>query len=98
MSNSYQDPFEDYKKRLQKKLARKAEAEKNGMPVDEKKKDDVNWFGVKVGAEVSMQTQGGGGVGKYLNLKRPLETTKSALVADDSKKKRRLGFGDFDAW
>ncbi|KAF9056489.1 cyclophilin-like domain-containing protein [Panaeolus papilionaceus] len=94
----YQDPFEDYKKRLQKKLARKAEAEKNGMPVDEKKKDDVNWFGVKVGAEVSMQTQGGGGVGKYLNLKRPLETTKSAPVADDSKKKRRLGFGDFDAW
>lgn len=50
---------------------------------------------------------GGGGIGKYLSMngnnakKRPLESvTASAHVRDDedAKKKRKIGFGNFDAW
>ena len=95
---SYQDPFEDYKTRLAKKLAKRAEGETRG-PVEEKK-DEVNWFGVKVGSDNSALTlgeKGSGGVGKYLSLKRTqsfLETT----AADDAKKKRRIGFGNFEGW
>jgi peptidyl-prolyl cis-trans isomerase-like protein 2 len=36
------------------------------------------------------------GVGRYLNMKRPLET--AIKPTDDSKKKRKLGFGDFEGW
>jgi peptidyl-prolyl cis-trans isomerase-like protein 2 len=97
LSVSYQDPFEDYKTRLAKKLAKRAEGETRG-PVEEKK-DEVNWFGVKVGSDNSALASGekGGGVGKYLSLKRPpsfIETT----AADDAKKKRRIGFGNFEGW
>ena len=45
----------------------------------------------------------GGGVGKYLNLnaKRPIEivsTSPSAAAVPETKKKRRIGFGDFEGW
>lgn len=48
----------------------------------------------------------GGGVGKYLNLnanaKRPLEapqrTTPISAPPQEGKKKRRIGFGDFEGW
>lgn len=78
----YQDPFEEYKTRLAKKLARKAEMEQGGATVGSlggedqggKKKregDDVNWFGVKLGID-NKSTDGtsgsSGGIGKYLNL------------------------------
>ena len=95
---SYQDPFEDYKTRLAKKLAKRAEGETRD-PVEEKK-DEVNWFGVKVGSDNSALTlgeKGSGGVGKYLSLKRP-QSSNDTTVVDDAKKKRRIGFGNFEGW
>ena len=42
----------------------------------------------------------GAGVGKYLGNKRllELEGVDKALQADESKKKKRIGFGDFEGW
>lgn len=93
----YQDPFEEYKKRLAKKLAKRAEAEQNPNPKVEQKKegDDVNWFGLKVGLEASETAGSGGGVGKYLNLKRPASAVAGAGAQTDESKKRKIGFGDF---
>jgi len=98
----YQDPFDDYKARLAKKLAKKAEAQNSAsnQPATTEKNpgDGVNWFGVKLGAESAMSTDGGGsglgGVGKYLNLKRPAQTAAAAPV--EHPKKRKLGFGGFE--
>lgn len=97
LSCSYQDPFEDYKARLTKKLAKKAEAELNAKTQNVlEKKEDVNWFGLKVGTGSTASATGGtGGIGKYLNLKRPMAVTTGR---DDGKKKRKIGFGDFDGW
>ncbi|TFK30765.1 peptidylprolyl isomerase-like protein 2 [Coprinopsis marcescibilis] len=94
----YQDPFEEYKVRKAKKLAKRAESGKPGATA-ETKKDDVNWFGVKVGTgETTLGTgSNSGGVGKYLNLKRPVPTAASHDM-DDSKKKRKIGFGNFEGW
>ncbi|KAH7912607.1 cyclophilin-like domain-containing protein [Hygrophoropsis aurantiaca] len=102
----YQDPFEAYKTRLAKKLMKRAEAEENArtQKAPEKKAgDDVNWFGVKVGTGDSMFGSGGtGGVGKYMGVKRQLDQAVpevgSTAVEDSSKKKRKVGFGNFDAW
>ena len=98
MSRSYQDPFEAYKKRLANKLAKRAENDKNSEIERQKPKDDTNWFGTKVGAR-SLSDNGGGnsgaGVGKYLDLKRRQDTTPAG---DQVKKKRKIGFGDFDGW
>ena len=65
--------------------------------VDEKKKDNVNWFGVEIGSGNSALNReaDSGGVGKYLNLKRPQE---GSSAGEESKKKRKLGFGDFEGW
>ena len=56
----------------------------------------MNWFGVKLRAEDATSTSEGGsglgGVGKYLNLKRPPQT---AVVAEHPKKKK-IGFGEFE--
>ncbi|KAF8167788.1 cyclophilin-like domain-containing protein [Crassisporium funariophilum] len=97
----YQDPFEEYKKRLANKLAKRAEGDKTGgSAVEQKKKDDVNWFGVKVGSEktaLNLGEKGSGGVGKYLALKRPSSPVHDPGM-DDAKKKRRVGFGDFEGW
>ncbi|KAI5123760.1 hypothetical protein M0805_000351 [Coniferiporia weirii] len=106
----YQDPFEDYKARLAKRLARKAEAEQNGgiaaaaaKEKEKKEGDDVNWFGVRIGLDTPGRPSetASAGVGKYLSLKRPLETSAGAkdnLEDDDGKKKRKIGFGNFDTW
>jgi len=95
----YQDPFDEYKKRLAKKLAKRAEKDNaGGLSVEEKKTDDVNWFGVKIGSENSVPNGGGsnsGGIGKYLNSKRLYERS---TAGEESKKKRKLGFGDFEGW
>ena len=104
---SYQDPFEDYKTRLAKKLARKAEGgEKNDTEAKESNKvDSINWFGVKLAKEsgtASHAAPGSGGVGKYLNLKRPrgVKDEKAVVDLDDSKdgKKHKIGFGEFEGW
>ena len=95
--HSYQDPFEDYKVRLAKKLAKKAGAQNSDSTRSTTKKelgDGMNWFGVKLGAEsVIDMAEGSGlsGVGKYLNLKRPAQN-----AAVEHPKKRKLGFGEFD--
>jgi peptidyl-prolyl cis-trans isomerase-like protein 2 len=100
--SSYQDPFEDYKIRLAKKLAKKAEAQNSAgtQPTIAEKKpgDGMNWFGVKLGAEDATSTSGGGGsglggVGKYLSLKRPLQT---APVVTEHPKRKKTGFGEFE--
>ncbi|KAF7320082.1 Cyclophilin-type peptidyl-prolyl cis-trans isomerase [Mycena kentingensis (nom. inval.)] len=97
----YQDPFQDYKDRLAKKLARKKEAESGvGTSAAQQKKsgDDMNAFGVKLGSgDAFFGAAREGGVGKYLNLKRP-----QAAVAEqgggEKKKQRTAGFGSFDNW
>ena len=65
----YQDPFEEYKTRQEKKRAKQAAAQDTAIKkaAEQKKDDDLNWFGVKIGANRS-GAGGGGGVGKYLNL------------------------------
>ena len=97
---SYQDPFEDYKKRLAKKLAKRAEQNSSGaQTATEVKKDDMNWFGVKIGSEstgLDLRSSNNGEVGRYLNLKRPSDSV--IKPADDGKKKRKVGFGDFEGW
>ncbi|EIW86827.1 peptidylprolyl isomerase-like protein 2 [Coniophora puteana RWD-64-598 SS2] len=103
----FQDPFETYKAKLAKKLARRAEAEekaRNPSHQTEKKfGDDINWFGTKVGADDPSFTTStsGASVGKYLIAKRRLEQDKptSANALDgDIKKKRKVGFGNFEGW
>ncbi|GLB36038.1 putative cyclophilin type peptidyl-prolyl cis-trans isomerase/CLD [Lyophyllum shimeji] len=95
----YQDPFDDYKKRLANKLAKRAQA-KEGTEAKavEKEADDINWFGVKVGTESVAAGSEQGGVGKYLNLKRPIGGSAISAGMDESKKKRKIGFGDFEGW
>jgi len=96
----YQDPFEDYKVRLAKKLAKKAEAQNSASnqaaTAEKKPGDGINWFGVKLGAEgATSSAEGGsglGGVGKYLSLKRPTQTAAPV----EHPKKRKLGFGEFE--
>lgn len=95
----YQDPFEEYKTRLARKLARKAEANSNTtaeVPNESTGNDDVNWFGVKVGTGSSAfgSDDTGRAVGKYLGAKRSL----GSVAEDNSKKKRKIGFGDFEGW
>jgi peptidyl-prolyl cis-trans isomerase-like protein 2 len=97
----YQDPFDEYKNRLAKKLARRAEAGQSNpaeKASQKKEGDDINWFGVKVGSGDSVfGATAGGGVGKYLNLKRTQEAVADQ-GGNDSKKKRKTGFGSFDNW
>ena len=77
----------------------------SGVAASVKKRDDVNWFGVKLGEEkkgtsTSIGSEGAG-VGKYLNLGAPAAGSKRSADAgggDDTKKKRKLGFGNFEAW
>ena len=100
---SYQDPFEEYKQREEKKRARKAETQvARQREAEEKEKDDINWFGVKVGTERASNGAVGGGIGKYLNLnaKRPIDAPSPTLQSapEETKKKRRIGFGDFAGW
>ncbi|EGO05203.1 hypothetical protein SERLA73DRAFT_174204 [Serpula lacrymans var. lacrymans S7.3] len=103
----YQDPFEAYKTRLAKKLSRRAEVQDNAKAQTETEKkagDDINWFGLKVGTTDSAIGNGtsGIGVGKYLSaksVKRPLnEPVVGQSYAEEGKKKRKVGFGNFEAW
>ncbi|KAM6498398.1 Cyclophilin-like domain containing protein [Amanita muscaria] len=93
----YQDPFEEYKQRRDKRLAKRAEAVQPHEILDEKK-DDMNWFGEKLGSNQTIFGSAGGGVGKYLNLKRPSGSDPVAGDAEEPKKKRKMGFGEFEGW
>ncbi|KAF5374836.1 hypothetical protein D9758_000390 [Tetrapyrgos nigripes] len=96
----YSDPFDEWKTRLAKKLAKRAEAQNGPKATPEKKEgDNMNWFGTKVGSDTASTVTSGGGVGKYLNLKRPQEAVAGQLVdTEDTSKKRKIGFGDFEGW
>jgi len=101
---SYQDPFEQYKERLAKRIARQNEPE--SLATTKKHDDgasDINWFGVKVGADTQENGASGGAVGKYLNVnangKRSTPVQSSVdEQAEEPKKKRKLGFGNFEGW
>ena len=114
---SYADPFQDYKQRLARKLQAKGQDGSGGITKDitldplpakqitKKERDDVNWFGVKLGQkEDSAAKAPNGGVGKYLSsdMPKPASSKRPAALeigmADDGKKKRKLGFGNFDSW
>jgi peptidyl-prolyl cis-trans isomerase-like 2 len=100
---SYQDPFEEYKIRQEKRRARKAQAEEEariGVKAEKKDGDNMNWFGTKLGEGGTSEGSGSGGVGKYLGLKRPLHSPSVAPARshEEGQKKRRLGFGDFEGW
>ncbi|KAH8102520.1 cyclophilin-like domain-containing protein [Cristinia sonorae] len=100
----YQDPFEEHKSRQEKLRARKAAAgEKRAAAekVPTTREDETNWFGHKIGIDKNGLGSGSsGGIGKYLQgvntgpAKRPAE----AAAADEGKKKRKTGFGNFDGW
>ena len=113
----YADPFEDYKQRLARKLqANSLDAKSSTLSLpstslkpegggSKKDKDDLNWFGVKLGSEpITESASSVGGVGKYLNIQTSTATIKrngdeSTPVPDEAPKKRRkLGFGNFDNW
>lgn len=96
----YQDPFEDYKNRLAKKLSKQAQAQQAGHIQPEKTLgDDMNWFGIKVGdtEPAAPPTARGLGVGKYLNMNQK-RASAIPVVDDEPKKKRKIGFGDFEGW
>ncbi|KAI0094956.1 cyclophilin-like domain-containing protein [Irpex rosettiformis] len=101
----YQDPFEEYKTRQQKRRAKKAEAEENAhhrRTTEKTEDDELNWFGEKLGTEKPAAGGGpvGGGVGKYLQVGAPKRPAPSPVAAapDESKKRRKVGFGDFAGW
>jgi peptidyl-prolyl cis-trans isomerase-like 2 len=105
--DSYQDPFEEYKTRLAKKLAHRVEAETNPTPKQSHKEgDDVNWFGVKLGpgatdAVLDPNESGVAGIGKYLDLKRPRDEPTGPNAPEgtyENKKRKKVGFGNFEGW
>ncbi|CAE6493044.1 unnamed protein product, partial [Rhizoctonia solani] len=90
----YQDPFEEYKARLARKLEHQSADPKKRRA--ETLEDSMTWFGQKVGEQAKAGT-GEGGVGKYLKLDAPVGVAKST-GGEAGKKKRKLGFGNFDNW
>jgi peptidyl-prolyl cis-trans isomerase-like protein 2 len=76
------------------------------MKAPKKDTDDMNWFGTKLGAGPDLGPETGssgsaGGVGRYLNLKRPLDGPPNPfgkIPVEEGAKKRKLGFGDFEGW
>jgi peptidyl-prolyl cis-trans isomerase-like protein 2 len=94
-TNRYQDPFEEYKARLARKLEHQSQSgDPNKKRRAETLEDSMTWFGKKVGEE-QKGGAGQGGVGKYLKLEAPVTAARSA---DEGKKKRKTGFGNFDNW
>lgn len=108
VQNRFQDPFAEYQERAEKKRTKKAAAEESarlGQPTTKAKdQDDVNWFGEKIGTVNKPSATGiGGGVGKYLQLgnaapKRPAPSSATSFIAEEPKKKRKVGFGQFEGW
>ncbi|QRV90462.1 peptidyl-prolyl cis-trans isomerase, cyclophilin-type protein [Ceratobasidium sp. AG-Ba] len=97
----YQDPFEEYKQRLARKLEKQADGSDPKKRRAETLEDGMNWFGQRIG-EVSAKggSANDSGVGKYLKLDAPLPQAKAdaSAIGVEGKKKRKLGFGNFDGW
>jgi len=108
--SSFQDPFEEYKKRLAKKLAHQSQTSTTLAPSETEQRKagvegTVNWFGEAVGPKalnspapsIGSGASGGAGVGKY--LKRAREAPATSETADDrNSKKRKVGWGNFEGW
>ncbi|KAL5641827.1 hypothetical protein ACGC1H_002050 [Rhizoctonia solani] len=92
----YQDPFEEYKARLARKLEHQSQSADPKKRRAETLEDSMTWFGQKVGEQPKAEV-GQGGVGKYLKLDAPASAPKNT-GGDAGKKKRKLGFGNFDNW
>ncbi|CAG7847412.1 Peptidyl-prolyl cis-trans isomerase-like 2 {ECO:0000305} Short=PPIase; {ECO:0000250/UniProtKB:Q08752}; {ECO:0000250/UniProtKB:Q13356}; AltName: Full=Cyclophilin-60; AltName: Full=Cyclophilin-like protein Cyp-60; AltName: Full=Rotamase [Serendipita indica DSM 11827] len=105
------DPFDDYKRRLAKKLAHQQQSASSSslaasasLSEAERKKAEAeragNWFGevIKPSSSAANGSSGGGGsgVGKYLQLKRPREGGGQDVGSET--KKRKVGWGDFSGW
>ncbi|KAI0307917.1 cyclophilin-like protein [Multifurca ochricompacta] len=86
----YQDPFEDYKVRLAKKLAKKAEAQNSSgveqATTEKNSGHGMNWFGVKLGAENTLGAAGESGAEANATLPHHIRASKE----------EEMGFGDFE--
>jgi len=92
----FQDPFEDYKARLKRKLERQAERAEE-KKLGPKEVDRTTWFGTKLGEKDRALDLSGVGVGRYLKRAAPEDAPK-AEVGGEKKKQKTLGFGDFSSW
>ncbi|PVG03269.1 cyclophilin-like protein [Serendipita vermifera] len=100
----HQDPFEDYKTRLAKKLAHQAQSSamlgaSQASQNQNDKTDTRNWFGESIKASENTTGPAGtsSGVGKYLKRAREPGTSE-AVTSEAPSKKRKTGWGDFSGW
>ncbi|CAG8558318.1 11226_t:CDS:10 [Paraglomus occultum] len=98
------DPYEEYEKRLERKLLFESEnAEKKNNPKEKSEKETTTWFGTQLTRLADPSTNVSAGVGKYLkstSAKRTLEfedTEADYPVEQEKKKTKSTGynFGDF---
>lgn len=101
---SVQDPFEEYKKRLNAKL-KKADLSEEALAERAARKakreqDRTTWLGTKLGAKGDRQAADDSvGVGKYLQPAKRAAPEVAGSSETESKKAKKLGtFGDFSGW
>lgn len=98
----YVDPFEEFQKqKLEKDQAEKTkeEIQRQGGTEDDK----TTWTGKRIRNDGTVvQTEGSGGVGKYLNASSKatenVGTHEEVHELEPAKKKQKSGFGNFDGW
>ncbi|KAI8376525.1 peptidyl-prolyl cis-trans isomerase-like 2 [Radiomyces spectabilis] len=105
------DPYEEYTKRLKRKLEREAnaEADEEKRRQQREKEDSMGWFGPNIKKKLNQATStsggGGGGIGKYLQSSTQSVSSKSGVAESDDipsampPKKPKLsgrGYGNFD--
>ncbi|CAB4401044.1 unnamed protein product [Rhizophagus irregularis] len=102
---TFVDPYEEYKKKLEKKLSRQIEnAEKK--PRGKTEKDTTTWFGTKLASSTETKDNESVGVGKYLKSATSSTFKKRNFDNDEldtepiKKKSKATGynFGDFSNW
>lgn len=104
---SVQDPFEEYKKRLNAKLKKtdlsdEVQAERAARKA-KREQDRTTWLGTNLGAKGDRRVaeESAAGVGKYLQgAKRAApQSVEAAATPTEAKKPKKLGsFGDFSGW
>lgn len=109
--NVLQDPFDEYRQRLEAKLARQDQSDealrKRAAAKEKREKDRTTWLGTDLGAkgesrdvrEARKRKLEDEGVGKYVATAKP-KVPKAAPVEFGIEKKKRKpgGFGDFSGW
>ncbi|CAG8557984.1 5749_t:CDS:10 [Ambispora gerdemannii] len=98
------DPFEEYKKKLHKKLERKSSESGKTRSVVKSEKDTTTWFGTSLNQSTSSKTTENG-VGKYLQsssvAKRDANLDEEEDVIVHTPKKLKptgYNFSDFSSW